>query len=333
MDDRFERRRALLAGLLATGALVPDARAQSGAERYPSRPLKFVVPASAGGPSDLVARMVAQRLAEALGQPVVVENAPGAGMVLGTSTVAKAVPDGHTLLFTTSTPIVMTPFTVKRLPYDVRRDLATVAHLGSTPLVLYVNSATPVRSVREFAEFARARAGELSYGSYGVGSSAHVLMEYLARQLGLKLVHVPYKGVAPQIQDLAGGQIAAAVADVGVPAPFVKLGKLRPIAVTGTRRASALPDVPTFAEQGVAGMEPFSPWWGLFAPAATPAQFVARLGAEVVKIARSPEFVARLGELGGDASGESGDAASAIVRGEWARWERIIAQLSDISFE
>ncbi|MFO1200697.1 MAG: tripartite tricarboxylate transporter substrate binding protein, partial [Burkholderiaceae bacterium] len=165
------------------------------------------------------------------------------------------------------------------------------------------------------------------------GSSAHVLMEYLARQLGLKLVHVPYKGVAPQIQDLAGGQIAAAVADVGVPAPFVKLGKLRPIAVTGTRRASALPDVPTFAEQGVAGMEPFSPWWGLFAPAATPAQFVARLGAEVVKIARSPEFVARLGELGGDASGESGDAASAIVRGEWARWERIIAQLSDISFE
>ena len=158
-------------------------------------------------------------------------------------------------------------------------------------------------------------------------------MEYLARQLGLKFVHVPYKGVAPQIQDLVGGQIFAAVADVGVPAPFVKSGRLRPIAVTGAKRASALPDVPTFAEQGVAGMEPFSPWWGMFAPAATPAPVLGRLGAEVVKIARSADFVARLGELGGDATGEAGDAAGAIVRAEWTRWERIIGQLSDIAFE
>jgi tripartite-type tricarboxylate transporter receptor subunit TctC len=329
---RSVSRRRVVTALAAVGAM-PSAFAQGTPEKYPSRPVRLVVPASAGGPSDLVARMVAQRLGEALGGPVVVENAPGAGMALGTSTVAKAAPDGHVLLFTTSTPIVVTPFTVKKLPYDVKKDLATVAHVGTTPLVLYVNASVPARNVKELVELARARQGEMSYGSYGIGSSAHVLMEYLARQQGVRFVHVPYKGVSPQIQDLAGGQIAAAVADVGVPAPFVRNGRIRPIAVTGTRRATALPDVPTFAEQGIQGMEPFSPWWGLFAPAATPAPIVARLGSETVRIVKSPEFVARLAELGGDATGESAEQAAAIVRDEWSRWERIIGSLSDISFE
>ena len=324
------RRRFILGSLLAGAA--PRAMAQD-TDRYPSRPVRLIVPAAPGGPSDLVARLVAQRLAEPLGQPVVVENMPGAGLMLGTGTVARARPDGYTLLFTTSTPIVMTPFTIKKVPYDVKRDLTTVAHLGSTPLVMYVHSSAPVRNVREFAELARSKPGQIVYGSYGVGSSAHVLMEYLARQLGVKLVHVPYKGVAPQVQDLAGGQILAAVADLGVPAPFVRNGRIRAIAVTGTRRAPALPDVPTFAEQGIAGMEPFSPWWGLFAPSATPAAVIARVGGDVVKIARSPEFVARLADLGGEATGETAEAAGAIVRAEWARWERIIAELSDISFE
>lgn len=323
-------RRRVLAGLLAAGA--GPAVAQE-TERYPARPVRFIVPAAAGGPSDIVARLVAQRLAEPLGQPVVVENMPGAGLMLGTSAVAKARPDGYTLLFTTSTPIVMTPFTVRKVPYDVKRDLTTVAHLGSTPLVMYVNAGAPVRTVREFAEFARARAGQVAYGSYGVGSSAHVLMETLARQLGVKLVHVPYKGVSPQIQDLASGQVVAAVADIGTPAPFVKSGRIRPIAVTGARRASSLPEVPTFGEQGVSGMEPFSPWWGLFAPAATPAPVIARVGTEVVRIVRSPEFTTRLAELGGDATGETAEAAQALVRAEWARWEKIIGELSDIAFE
>jgi len=331
-DDPRILRRRLLAGLSLIPLASQRAQAQATAA-YPSRPVKLVVPASAGGPSDLVARMVAAPLSETLRQPVLVENAPGAGMTLGATTVAKAAPDGHTLLFTTSTPIVMSPFTVKKLPYDVKRDLVTVSHVGSTPLVLYVNSGVPVRTVREFAEWARSRSGDVSYGSYGIGSSAHVLMEYLARQLGIKLVHVPYKGVAPEIQDLAGGQIAAAVADVGVPAPMVKSGRIRPVAVTGARRASSLPDVPTFAEQGIVGMEPFSPWWGLFAPAGTPAPIVARLGAETARIARTPEFIAKLRELGGDPSGEGPEQAGVMVRDEWARWERIIGSLSDISFE
>ncbi|MFM1987665.1 MAG: hypothetical protein RJA99_622 [Pseudomonadota bacterium] len=329
-----ERRRCAIAlGALVAGASIPRVFAQTAADRYPSRPVRFVVPAAAGGPSDLVARMVAQRLGDALGQPVIVENLPGAGMALGTQTVARAAPDGQTLLFTTSTPIVMTPFTVKKLTYDVKKDFATVAHVGTTPLVLYVNAAVPARDVAELVALAKAKQGELSYGSYGVGSSAHVLMEYLAREQGVRFVHVPYKGVSPQVQDLAGGQIAAAVADVGVPAPFVRNGRIRPIAVTGTRRAAALPDVPTFAEQGIRGMEPFSPWWGLFAPSATPAPIVARLATETVRIVRTPEFVAKLRELGGDATGESAEAAGAMVRDEWSRWERIIGSLSDISFE
>jgi tripartite-type tricarboxylate transporter receptor subunit TctC len=335
MNTPSRTRRALLLGALATGTAGPLAHAQAPAAGagYPSRTVRLAVPAAAGGPSDLVARIVAQRLSDALGQPVVVDNVPGGGMMLGTSTVAKAAPDGHTLLFTTSTPIVMTPFTVKKVPYDVRRDLVTVAHLGTTPLVLYVNATAPARNVRELIELAKAQGGGLSYGSYGVGSSAHVLMEYLGRQAGVKWVHVPYKGVAPQIQDLAGGQIVAAVADVGTPAAQVRAGRIRPIAVSGTRRASSMPDVPTFAEQGITGMEPFSPWWGVFAPAATPAPIVERLGTEIVRIARSPEFVARLRELGGDATGESAEQAGAMVRDEWSRWERIIGSLSDISFE
>jgi tripartite-type tricarboxylate transporter receptor subunit TctC len=329
---RSQTRRRVIAAIGA-GAALPSAFAQGGGERYPTKPVRFVVPASAGGPSDLVARMVAQRLAEPLGQPVVVENVPGAGLILGTQTVARAAPDGYTLLFTTSTPIVMTPFTVKKLPYDVRKDFTTVAHVGTTPLVLYVNASVPARDVAELVALAKAKQGELSYGSYGVGSSAHVLMEYLARQQGVRFVHVPYKGVSPQVQDLAGGQIAAAIADVGVPAPFVRNGKIRPIAVTGTRRAAALPDVPTFAEQGVQGMEPFSPWWGMFAPAATPQPIVARLATETVRIVRSPDFVAKLRELGGDATGEVAETANGMVRDEWSRWERIIVSLSDISFE
>jgi tripartite-type tricarboxylate transporter receptor subunit TctC len=331
-SDGIEGRRRLLAAL-AAGVASPAAFSQGAAERFPVRPVRFIVPASAGGPSDLVARMVAQRLAEGLGQPVVVENMPGAGLSLGTNAVVKSPPDGYTLLFTTSTPIVMTPFTVKTLPYDVRKDLVTVAHVGTTPLVLYVNASVAARNVAELVSLARSKPGELSYGSYGTGSSAHVLMEYLARQQGVRWVHVPYKGVSPQVQDLAGGQIVAAVADVGVPAPFVRSGRIRPIAVTGTRRAPALPDVPTFAEQGIQGMEPFSPWWGLFAPSATPAPIVAQLGAETVRIVRSPDFVTRLRELGGDATGESAQKAGEMVRDEWNRWEGIIGSLSGISFQ
>lgn len=322
-------RRILLLLALTLGATAPVHAQQA----YPHKPIRMIVPANAGGPSDVVARLVADGLSKSMGQPVVVENKAGAAQTLGTAQVAKAEPDGYTLLFTTSTPIVMAPFTHKNLPYDVRKDLIAVSHVGTTPLVLYANAGVPVKSLKELIDAAKAKPGELSYGSYGNGSSAHLLGEYLSKQVGIKMIHVPYPGVSPQISALVGGQIQFAIADIGVPAPFVKDGKLRPLAVTGSRRSASLPDVPTFAEQGVTGMEPFSPWWGLFAPGGTPKAIVDKLSAETIKIVKSPEFNARFAVFGAEATGMNSSASTAALNDELSRWSKIFAALPNISFD
>lgn len=325
------RRIFLRAAALASLALLLPAAAQD--VRYPTRPLRFIVPASAGGPSDVVARLIAEKLGQALGQAVVVENKPGASLTLGTAAVAQAAPDGYTLLFTTSTPIVMVPFTLKKPPYDVQKDFTNVSHLGATPLVLYVNAGGPIHNLKQLIEAVKAKPEAGNYGSYGNGSSAHVLGEILNRQAGVKMVHVPYKGVAPELQDLVGGNILTAVADIGTAAPLVKGGKIRPIAVTGTKRSSALPDVPTFAEQGISGMEPFSPWWGLFAPAQTPRAIVDQLSAEVAKIVKSPDLHARLLGFGIDPTGTTSAQGNEITKADMAKWQAIVREVSYINFE
>jgi len=309
------------------------AHGQQDPASYPTRPIHFVIPTPPGGPNDVIGRLIADRLSRSLGQPVIVENKPGASQTLGTAFVAKARPDGYTLLFTSSTPIVMAPFTNKKLPYDATRDLVVISHVGTTPLVLYANAATGARSVKDVIRLAKAQPDAISYGSYGNGSAAHLLGEYFSRQAGLRLVHVPYKGVAPEIADLVGGQVNLGVADIGVPAPFVKAGKLRAVAVAGARRSAVLPEVPTFAEQGIAGMEPFTAWWGMFAPHGTPAPIVERLAAEVGRIVKSPDFAARMTSFGGEPTGLSGGAADAILREELAHWQKIVADLPDIKFD
>lgn len=319
---------ALIAGWCATASAQPESL-----DRYPSKPIKLVVPASPGGPSDVVARLFAERLSPALGQPVVVENRAGAAQTLGTATVAKADPDGYTLLFTTSTPIVTAPATLTNVPYDVTRDLVAVAQFGTTPLVLYGNANAGASSVKDMISLAKAKPGAITYGSYGTGSSAHLLVEYLSRQVNIELIHVPYRGVAPQVQDLVAGQIAFAVADIGIPAPFVKAGKLRALAVTGTHRASALPDVPTFGEQGIVGMEPFSPWWGLFAPIGVPRGIVQRLSVETVKIAKSADFGERLAGIGGTPTGIPFPEANELMLKDLARWREIVAQMPGVRLE
>lgn len=326
MRRQFLRAVACAALACAVGAALAQ-------DRYPSKPIRFIVPAAAGGPGDVVARLVAQKLGQALGQAVVVENKPGASLTLGTAAVAQASPDGYTLLFTTSTPIVMVPFTLKKPPYDVQKDLTAVSHLGTTPLVLYVNAASPIHNIKQLVEAAKAKPEAASYGSYGTGSTAHVLGEMLNKATGLKMVHVPYKGVAPELQDLIGGQLMTATADIGTAGPLVKAGQIRPIAVSGTKRSSMLPDVPTFAEQGIAGMEPFSPWWGLFAPARTPKTIVDQLSNEVARAVRSPDLNARLLGLGIDPSGTSSVQANEITRADMARWQEIIKDVSYINFE
>ena len=303
------------------------------AAAYPNKPVKFIVPAAAGGPTDVVARLVAEKLTVSLGQPVLVENRPGASLMLGTSAVAKSVPDGYTMLFTTSTPIVMVPFTLKNVPYDVQRDFTTVSHVGSTPLVLYVNATSSVTNLKQLLDEVKAKPTTASYGSYGNGSSAHVLGEMLIRQTGVKMVHVPYKGVAPELQDLIGGQIMMAVADIGSAGPLVKAGRIRPVAVTGTRRSPVLPEVGTFAEQGISAMEPFSPWWGLFAPQQTPSAIVERVSGEIAKLVRTPEFNAKLLGFGIDPTGTTPAQSNELTRGDMAKWQAIIRDLSHITFE
>lgn len=329
---RLHRLTVLSGTVLALLLAALGAQAQEG-QRYPVKPIRFIVPASAGGPSDVIARLIAERLTHSLGQPVLVENRPGASLILGTNAVAKADPDGYTLLFTTSTPIVMVPFTVKKVPYDVQKDFTAVSHVGTTPLVLYVNGSTPITNLRQLFDTARAKPESANYGSYGNGSSAHVLGEFLIRQSGVKMVHVPYKGVAPELQDLVGGQLLTAVADIGSAAPLAKAGKIRPIAVTGTKRSPVLPDIATFAEQGIAGMEPFSPWWGLFAPQQTPRAIVDQLSAEVAKIVKVPEFNARLVSFGIDPSGTTSSQANELTRTEMAKWQLIIRDMPHISFD
>ena len=253
--------------------------------------------------------------------------------MIGTSAVAKSDPDGYTLLVTTSTPIVTVPFTMKNVPYDVQQDLVTVSHLGSTPLVLYVANASPAKSLKDVLEIAKAKPEQANYGSYGTGSSAHILNEHVVRQTGVKMVHMPYKGVAPELQDLVGGQILTAVADIGSAAPLVKGGQIRAVAVTGSKRSTLLADVPTFAEQGVTGLEPFSPWWGVFAPRKTPKPVVDRLSSEIQKIVKSPEFNAKMASLGIEPTGLLSEEADRTTRDEMARWKGIIANLSDVKFE
>ena len=322
---------SIAAVLALTGATA--AKAQTAEPSYPTRVVRFIVPASAGGPSDIVARLVADKLGQALGQPVITENRPGGSLMIGTSAVAKSEPDGYTLLVTTSTPIVTVPFTIKNVPYDVQQDLVTVSHLGSTPLVLYVASNSPAKSLKDVLDIAKAKPEQANYGSYGTGSSAHILNEHVVRQTGVKMVHVPYKGVAPELQDLVGGQILTAVADIGSAAPLVQGGQIRAVAVTGSKRSSLLADVPTFAEQGVSGLEPFSPWWGVFAPKKTPKAVVDKLSSEIQKIVKSPEFNAKMASLGIEPTGLLSEDADRTTRDEMARWKGIIANLSDVKFE
>ena len=321
---------ALAAASVAVGAIA--AMAQT-ADNYPNRVVKVVVPASAGGPSDIVARLVSEKLSQAIGQPVIVENRPGGSLTIGTNAVAKSEPDGYTLLITTSTPIVTVPFTMKNVPYDVQQDLVTVSHLGSTPLVLYVASASPAKTLKDVLDIAKAKPDQANYGSYGNGSSAHILNEVVVRQTGVKMVHVPYKGVAPELQDLVGGQILTAVADIGSAAPLVQGGRIKPVAVTGAKRSSLLADVPTFAEQGITGLEPFSPWWGVFAPKKTPKPIVDKLSAAIQKIVKSPEFNAKMASLGIEPTGLLSADADRTTRDEMDRWKGIIAKLSDVKFE
>ncbi|MES2481328.1 MAG: tripartite tricarboxylate transporter substrate binding protein [Pseudomonadota bacterium] len=329
MAMRRSRFLAWLAASAATSLCLP-ARAQ---ERYPSKPIRFIVPAAVGGPTDVIGRIVAERLGAGLGQTVIVENRPGASATLGPAAVAKAAPDGYTLLFTSATPMVMVPNTMKNVPYDVQKDLLAVSIVGSLPLMLCVNASSPIHSINDLLEQVRAKPESASYGSFGAGTSAHLMMEILLKQTGLKMIHVPYKGIAPGLQDLIGGQLMTAVSDIGTAAPLIKGGRVRAIAIAGGGRSTLMPQLPTFAEQGIRGMEVFAPWMGVFAPAGTPADIVERVSAELVKVAKSPEYATRMAPFGIDPTGTNPARSQETVATDLRTWKGVVSDLSHIKFE
>ncbi len=308
------RRRWLLgaAGLLAAAG----ARAQ--AERYPARTVRLVVPYPPGGFNDQFARLLAQRLAEAWGVPVVVDNRPGGGTLIGTEAVVRAAPDGHVLLMA-SFALGANPGLHLRLPYDTLRDLAPVAYCAATPNLLVVPADSPVRSVADLVALAKARPGELAYRSAGPGSSNHLSMELFKRQSGVDLVHVPYKGSAPALIDLVAGRLQAMFDNVPNVLPQVRGGRLRAVAVTTPRRFQLLPELPTVASQGLPDFD-VSVWFGMVAPARTPPPVIAQLNREVNRILLLPAVAAVLRDQGVEPVGGSPEQFALHLRTQVEKW-------------
>ena len=308
------------AGTLAGAAMLGGVGQALAQPSYPSKPIRLVVPYPAGGGTDTVGRMIGQRLAEAWGQPVVVDNKPGASGMLGNDTVAKAAPDGYTVLLAI-TALIQSPSLYKRMPYDVNKDFTPVSLIAKSSDLFVVPNRVPASTLREF--IALAKAGKLSYGSYGNGTSSHLHGELLRQQTGVELTHIPYKGAAPLLNDLLGGQVDSAFVDVTSAYPYLTSGKLKILGITGTLRYKAIPNVPTFAEQGLPGFEP-SGWFALFLPANAPKDVTSRMAAEVARIVKLPEISQKLAGMGLQPVGSAPQELAAVVSGDMPKWAKIV---------
>ena len=320
----MRRRQVLGVSMAALGLGGPLSSASAAA--WPSRPIRLVVPFPGGSSPDLIARDLAEPLAQALGQAIVIDNKPGAGGNIGTGAVAKAAPDGHTLLFTIQGPLITAPLLAKSLPYDPRRELRAVSLIASSPNVLVVSPSLGVDTLAQFVALARRRAGELNYGSVGNGSAAHLAMESFIARAGLRLVHVPYAGFPQVVNAMLAGQVQAGFMVPAIAMPQVRTGKLKALAVTSAGRFAALADLPTVAESGYAGFEAIS-WQAMLAPAGTPAPIIERLSAEVVRIVRGDAFRRALLPLYFSAAGTSPEGLDSLMNDERKRWGALIQQL------
>lgn len=291
-------------------------------EAFPSRPVRMVVPYPPGGIGDFVARLIAPRWSEALKQQIVVENRPGAGSNIGIDYVAKAAPDGYTVLLFDSA-LVVNASLYTRLSYDARRDLAPIMIVGRTPLVLAVHPTLPAANVTELIALARARPGGLTYASAGSGTLVHLAAEMLKTAASIDIVHVPYKGAGQAILDVIGGQVPMMFAVPGTARAHIASGKLRPLALTGEKRFAGLPSVPTFAETGMRGMDA-SLIVGLMVPARTPAAVLATLHDTLAGVTAHPEIIGKLGESGMDMVRSAPQPSEAILANEFALWERVV---------
>lgn len=312
----------LIAGRLVAGALLAWAGVAV-AQSWPARPVTIVVPFPPGGTTDVLARALAQELAKPLGQPIIVDNKPGAGATLGAAQVAKAKPDGYTLLMGAVHHTIASSV-YRKLPYDFAKDLAPITTVALVPNVLVVHPSVPASSVRELIAHAKANPGKLAYGSNGQGTLQHLIGAQFERSAGVDLLHVPYKGSGPLVNDLLGGQVAMSFDTITPVLGHIKAGKLRALAVTTARRASALPDVPTLSEAGIA--IDMGTWFGLLAPAGTPAEILDRLQNEVVRILRTPEFIRRLQEIGAEPIGDGAREMAQRIRTDSEKFARLVKE-------
>ena len=309
-----------LASCALTVALVAGTAA---AQSFPSKQVRIIVGLAPGGTTDLVSRILAQKLTEAWGQNVIVDNRPGASGMIGGDLVAKAAPDGYTLLITPQTSIAVAPALYGKAPYDAAKDFATITLVGSTPLLMVVHPSFPPKTFAEFAVLAKKSGNKLTFGSGGIGSSPHMAGELLSAQLGIRMNHVPYKGENPAIADTIGGQIPIMFANLPVAVPHVKTGKLRGLANTAATRSPLAPEIPTVAESGFKDYA-IATWYGFLGPAGLPPELIARLQRDVSRIVNQPDNRERLINMGVDIIANSPDEFAAYLRAEIARYTKII---------
>jgi tripartite-type tricarboxylate transporter receptor subunit TctC len=308
----------------ACGALLLAAAAQAvWSQSYPTRPIRIIVTFPPGGPSDFVARAVGQKLTEAWGQQVVVDNRGGAAGIIGVELAARASPDGYTLLQGQSGGMSINPALHSKLSYDPFRDFAPVSMLVVNPQMLVAHPSLPVKSVKELVALAKRRPGQISYASAGHGSAQHLGMEMLKAMAGIDMLHVPYKGTGPALVDLFSGQVSLQFTSMPAVLPHVKTGKLKGIAVGSPRRSPAVPEVPTVAESGVPGFE-FVAWYGLFAPAGTPPAIINRLNGQIVRILGDAELSQRLASQGAEPSPTTPEGLARYMREDHERWKKVI---------
>lgn len=317
---------------LAFACLAPVARTtlaasepalkSSKGQAYPTKPIRLIAPSAPGSTADTLARMIAQKLGESWGQQVVVDNRPGAGGIIGTGIAAKAPADGYTLLMVAGTHAI-NPSLYSKLPYDAVKDFSPVTQVGSAPLVVVAHPSLRVASIRELIALAKARPGEINYASGGKGTPSHLTMELFKSMAGVDLVHVPYSGGGPVLNAILSGEVQLTPSGVLILMPHIKAGKLKALAVTGSRRSPAAPEVPTVAESGLPGFA-VSGWWGVLAPAATPKANVTRLSSELARLLQAPDLRDRLAAAGIETAGTSPEEFGAYIRREIATWAKVV---------
>jgi tripartite-type tricarboxylate transporter receptor subunit TctC len=309
--------------LLSLFVVLFAAAAPCAADNYPSKPILMVVPFAPGASTDITARTVAQKLAEAWKQQVVVENRPGASGNIGTDFVAKAAPDGYTLIMGAIGTHATNASLFKKMPYDTLNDFAPVAHVANVTLVLVVHPSLKVNSLKELIAYAKANPGKLNYASGGNGASQHLAMELFKNMTGVDMLHVPYKGSANALSDLLGGRVQLMFADMPLVLNQIQAGKLRALSVGDSKRSPALPDIPTTAEAGLAGYQAAA-WYGVFAPARTPKEIVTKLNREIAKLLTTNDVKTRLASLGAQAVGGSPEDFRRFQESEMHRWAKVI---------